>query len=114
MNYDGSLALVIETTEIRIRKFYEANEDFALAEGQNDTRDDWRANHLSFFEEVVRMLDQLGATLRVVSFLTANNWNSLRIHQKDHFQTDPNLEDCQEEPHDLNSIPTLNHPANSR
>lgn len=72
MNYDGSLALVIETTEIRIRKFYEADENFALAESENDTRDDWRANYLAFFEEVVRMLDQLGVTLRVVSFLTAN------------------------------------------
>lgn len=60
------------------------------------------------------MLDQLGPTLRVVSFSPQTTGNPLRIRQKGHFQTDPNLEDCQEEPHDLNSSTTLNHPANSR
>lgn len=114
MNSDASLALVIDTTEIKIRKFYEVDEDFALAEGENDTSDDWRANHLAFFEGVVRMLDQLGATLRVVSFSPQTTGNPLRIRQKGHFQIDPNLEDCQEKPHDLNSSATLNRPANSR
>lgn len=89
LNYDGSLALVIETTEIRIRKFSEADEHFALAEGENDTRDDWRANHLAFFEEVVRMLDQLGATLRVVSFLTANYLKSPADTSKGSFPDRP-------------------------
>ena len=94
MNYDGSPALVIETTEIRIRKFYEADENFALAEGENDTRDDWRANHLAF-EEVVRMSTSLGRRFAWSLSSPQTTWNSLRMHQKDHFQTDLNLEDFQ-------------------
>lgn len=49
LNWDGSLALVIETTDVKIRKFYEVEEDFAPTEGENDTGDGWWPNHRAYF-----------------------------------------------------------------
>lgn len=50
LNWDGTPALVIETTEVSIEKFCDVSEDFALAEGENDTRVGWAADHQRFFE----------------------------------------------------------------
>ena len=50
LNWDGTSALVIETTEVTIEKFSNVPEDFALAEGENDTREEWAADHQRYFE----------------------------------------------------------------
>lgn len=50
LNWDGTPALVIETTEVTIRRFCDVNEDFALAEGENEDVAGWRRDHQTFFE----------------------------------------------------------------
>lgn len=50
LNWDGTPALVIETTEVTIRRFADVPADFALAEGENDTRDGWAEDHKRFFD----------------------------------------------------------------
>ena len=50
LNWDGTPALLIETTEVTIRRFCDVTEDFALAEGENDDLEGWRADHRAFFE----------------------------------------------------------------
>lgn len=50
LNWDGSPALVIETTEFRIRRFCDVDTEFALAEGENETLEGWQADHRAFFE----------------------------------------------------------------
>jgi len=50
LNWDGTPALVIETVEVTIRRFADVPEDFALAEGENDTREGWAEDHKQFFE----------------------------------------------------------------
>ena len=49
LNWDGSPALVIETTEVTVQKFCDVSEDFALAEGENETRAGWARDHEMFF-----------------------------------------------------------------
>jgi uncharacterized protein YhfF len=44
----GRPAAVVETLEVKIRRFDEIPEDFALAEGEGDF-DDWRVGHISYF-----------------------------------------------------------------
>lgn len=50
LHWDGSPALVIETTEITIRRFCDVDADFALAEGEDETLEGWQAGHRAFFE----------------------------------------------------------------
>ena len=50
LDWDGAPALVIETREVTIRRFCDVDEDFALAEGEDDTLDGWRAGHRRYFE----------------------------------------------------------------
>lgn len=50
LNWDGSPALIIRTTEVTHRRFCDVDESFALAEGENDTLQGWRADHQAFFE----------------------------------------------------------------
>lgn len=50
LNWDGTPALVIETTEVSIIRFCDVDESFALAEGENDTLDGWQSGHRSCFE----------------------------------------------------------------
>ncbi|TYC53445.1 ASCH domain-containing protein [Rhodobacterales bacterium] len=50
LNWDGTPALVIETTEVTIRRFCEVSEDFALAEGENEDLAGWQRDHRTFFE----------------------------------------------------------------
>jgi len=49
--WDGTPALVIETLEIRIRRFRDVDEAFALEEGENDTLAGWQADHQAYFEK---------------------------------------------------------------
>lgn len=50
LTWDGTPALVIETVEVTVQRFCDVSEDFALAEGENDSRDGWAADHRMFFE----------------------------------------------------------------
>ena len=50
LNWDGTPALVIETLHVERRRFCEMDEDFALAEGENDDIDGWRRDHQAYFE----------------------------------------------------------------
>jgi len=50
LNWDGTPALVIETTETTIRRFCDVDADFALAEGEDETLEGWQAGHQAYFE----------------------------------------------------------------
>ena len=50
LDWDGKPALVIETIEVTIRRFCDVGEDFALAEGEDETLDGWRDGHHRYFE----------------------------------------------------------------
>jgi len=50
LHWDGGPAFVIETVDVSIRRFSDVDEDFALAEGENDDLAGWREGHTSFFE----------------------------------------------------------------
>lgn len=50
LNWDDSPALVIETVDVSIARFYDMSEDFALAEGENEDIDGWRRDHQAYFE----------------------------------------------------------------
>ncbi len=47
--WDGTPALVIETVEVTRQRFCDMDEDFALAEGENDDLDGWRRDHEAYF-----------------------------------------------------------------
>ncbi|WP_193141491.1 MULTISPECIES: ASCH domain-containing protein [unclassified Meridianimarinicoccus] len=49
LNWDGTPALVIETVSVKIMRFCDVPEAFALAEGENDTREGWAADHRAYF-----------------------------------------------------------------
>ena len=53
LNWDGTPAVVIETTEVTIRRFSEVDEAFALAEGENETLDGWRNDYRIYFGRTV-------------------------------------------------------------
>ncbi|WP_413875904.1 ASCH domain-containing protein [Albidovulum sp.] len=50
LDWDGAPALVIETTEVTIRRFCDVEDDFALAEGEDETLQGWQAGHRAYFE----------------------------------------------------------------
>lgn len=50
LNWDGSPAFVIQTLSLEQRRFKEVEEDFALAEGENDTLQGWRDDHAEYYE----------------------------------------------------------------
>lgn len=50
LDWDSRPSLVIETTEVTLRRFCDVDADFALAEGENDSLAGWRRGHRSFFE----------------------------------------------------------------
>jgi uncharacterized protein YhfF len=50
LDWDGRPALVIETTEVTIRRFREVEADFALAEGEDETLEGWQEGHRRYFE----------------------------------------------------------------
>jgi uncharacterized protein YhfF len=50
LDWDGAPALVIETTEVTIRRFCDVEDDFALAEGEDETLEGWQDGHRAYFE----------------------------------------------------------------
>jgi len=50
LNWDDTPALVIETVELIQCRFDEVTEAMALAEGEDDSLDGWRAGHSEYFE----------------------------------------------------------------
>ena len=50
LDWDGAPALVIETVEVTQRRFDVVDEDFALAEGEDESLEGWREGHRAFFE----------------------------------------------------------------
>jgi uncharacterized protein YhfF len=49
LNWDGTPALIIETTEVTIRRFCDVDADFALSEGEDDTLEGWQTGHRAYF-----------------------------------------------------------------
>ncbi|MDM8167293.1 ASCH domain-containing protein [Roseovarius sp.] len=50
LNWDDTPALVIETAELIQCRFDEVTEEMALAEGEDDSLEGWRAGHKGYFE----------------------------------------------------------------
>jgi uncharacterized protein YhfF len=50
LEWDDSPAAVIETLDVTICRFCDMTEDFALAEGENETLEGWREDHRRYFE----------------------------------------------------------------
>jgi len=50
LDWDDNPALVIETTEVTIRRFCDVDTGFALAEGENDSLAGWQRDHRAYFE----------------------------------------------------------------
>ncbi len=49
-DWDGNDVCRIEYTKVEIVPFNQVSEEFALSEGENDTRDGWAADHKMYFE----------------------------------------------------------------
>lgn len=49
-DWDGNPVALIETVEVAVRRFDEVPEEFALAEGEDETLEGWRAGHRRYFE----------------------------------------------------------------
>ncbi|WP_424833131.1 ASCH domain-containing protein [Ruegeria sp.] len=50
LDWDDRPALVIETVEVSICRYCDVTEEFALAEGENETLEGWREGHRRYFE----------------------------------------------------------------
>ncbi len=50
LNWDGSPALLLETLEVAQVRFCDVDDDFALAEGENEKLSGWRLEHQRYFE----------------------------------------------------------------
>ncbi len=50
LHWDGQPAVVIETVEVTRARFCNVPDDFALAEGENDSLAGWRRDHQAYFE----------------------------------------------------------------
>ncbi|WP_420413295.1 ASCH domain-containing protein [Roseibium sp.] len=50
LHWDGTPALVIETVEVTTTRYCDVDEDFALAEGENEDLVGWRTDHQAYFE----------------------------------------------------------------
>ena len=74
LDWDGRPVVVIETTEVTTRRYCDVDANFALAEGENATLDEWQAHHAAYFErnggfdpemalicERFRLIEDLGA-----------------------------------------------------
>lgn len=49
LNWDGTPALLIETTAVEVKRFCDVDTAFALAEGENTNRAGWAADHQAYF-----------------------------------------------------------------
>lgn len=50
LNWDGAPAFVIETKQVDWVRFKDVSEEFALAEGEDDSLAAWRESHKRYFE----------------------------------------------------------------
>ena len=50
LNWEGTPALAIKTTEVSLVRFCDVEEPFALAEGEDETLEGWREGHQRYFE----------------------------------------------------------------
>jgi len=50
LNWDGTPALVVETTSVNIVRFCDVDSSFARAEGENEKLLVWQFNHKEYFE----------------------------------------------------------------
>ena len=50
LNWDGTPAVEVETLSVTFHRFDEVPEEFALAEGENDSLEGWRRGHRVYFE----------------------------------------------------------------
>jgi len=50
LHWDGTPALVIETIRVEQYRYCDVTEEFALAEGENETLEGWRSDHRAYFE----------------------------------------------------------------
>ncbi|MGR3490448.1 MAG: ASCH domain-containing protein [Shimia sp.] len=50
LHWDGRPGAVLRTTALRRDRFCDVTKDFALAEGEDDSLDGWRAGHRRYFE----------------------------------------------------------------
>jgi uncharacterized protein YhfF len=50
LDWNGQPTLVVETIEVVICRFEEVTEAMALAEGEDNSLDGWRAGHREYFE----------------------------------------------------------------
>ena len=50
LNWDGTPALILETVELTQKRFCDVDEEFALAEGENEDLAGWRRDHQAYFE----------------------------------------------------------------
>lgn len=50
LDWDGSPALVIETTSVSIQRFCDVKETYALLEGENKDLRGWQEDHQRYFE----------------------------------------------------------------
>lgn len=50
-DWDGNARCIIQTTAVTVLPFKDITYDLCKKEGEDDTLDSWRTNHISFFEE---------------------------------------------------------------
>ncbi|NOD61801.1 MULTISPECIES: ASCH domain-containing protein [unclassified Ruegeria] len=50
LNWDDTPALVIETQDVSIQRYCDVTEDFALAEGETETLEEWQDHHRRYFQ----------------------------------------------------------------
>lgn len=50
LNWDGTPALVIETTSVKVVRFCDVDEHFARAEGENEKLQVWQFNHREYLQ----------------------------------------------------------------
>jgi uncharacterized protein YhfF len=50
LQWDSDPALVLKTVSLELKRFCDVEEDFALAEGENETLEGWREDHQGYFE----------------------------------------------------------------
>lgn len=50
LNWGSDPAMVLKTVSLELKRFCDVEEDFALAEGENDTLEGWQTEHRNYFE----------------------------------------------------------------
>lgn len=50
LNWDGTPAMVIRTVAVETKLFCDVEEEFALAEGEDETLEGWQEGHRTYFE----------------------------------------------------------------